>query len=175
MVGQVLENFGRPTNILRPVDLDHIYREKRVDLPIILHVTLASTGIARDNHWTIAWQVGMADKYKVHRRVQIVREILATHLTNWGAMTKASTADTQANAFEMSLGVLGYEARRRLEEIGDGMEVYEPDGQWNCQNWVVMVLRKAEEEGLIEKNVWMKAVMEAEGLGKSSGTSVLAS
>jgi hypothetical protein len=39
--------------------------------------------------------------------------------------------------------------RKALEEIASTTEVYEPNGLWNCQDWVAEVLRKAAEKGLV--------------------------
>jgi len=44
----------------------------------------------------------------------------------------------------MSLG-----ERKALEAIALITEVYEPNGAWNCQDWVIEVLRKAVEKDLL--------------------------
>jgi len=57
----------------------------------------------------------------------------------------------------MSLG-----QRKALEKIALSTEVYEPNGAWNCQDWVIEVLRKAVEAGLLEAQQVNKALVVAQ-------------
>lgn len=59
------------------------------------------------------------------------------------------------------LGEVGKEERGLLEEIARGVEVMEPDGEWNCQDWVREVLRRGVERGVLEEGSCEKALEEA--------------
>ncbi|KAJ7292929.1 hypothetical protein C8J57DRAFT_10660 [Mycena rebaudengoi] len=84
------------------------------------------------------------------RRLQIVKEFGFSHLTNWGPMTKSmGSARTLANSDITTIANLSLEDRQRLEHIASRTQVYEPNGIWNCQDWVKDVLRQAVEAGVV--------------------------
>ncbi|KAF8954777.1 hypothetical protein BDZ97DRAFT_1675867 [Flammula alnicola] len=163
MAQRIVPNFGCPEGRLRPVDLDHIFKDADEPKDVSLQgVTLVPSGSARDNHWMICWPVGWASGYAVQRRVHIVKELLVPHLTNWGPMTKSASSTTaQTRLLVLARGVT-LAQRKKLEAIGSETPVLEPDGAWNCQDWVITVLAAAEEEGLVAHEQWTKVVAEAQ-------------
>lgn len=62
------------------------------------------------------------------------------------------------------LGEVGKVERGSLEEIARGVDVMEPDGEWNCQDWVNEVLRRGVEKGALDKAFCERALREAEGV-----------
>ena len=102
----------------------------------------------------------------VHRLVEIVREIESDHLTNWGPYTKFSLPNETLDCVLHPIGTLNLFQRRRLEEIGAQEPVRVPDGTWNCQDWVISVLRKAEQAGLFGREQWQSAVCAAGWTGE---------
>lgn len=148
----------------RPIDLDHIFKDKDDILPVFLQATRAGTSNAKENHWIIAWQVGSADGCEVHRRVHVVKEVDIPHLTNWGAITKATTLDIASSSVEIPLAKLNLSQRKKLEEIGNATPVYDCDGVWNCQDWVITVFEAAERAGILTAKEWRSAVEQAQTL-----------
>ncbi|KAF8950809.1 hypothetical protein BDZ97DRAFT_1770720 [Flammula alnicola] len=47
--------LGRPEGRLRPIDLDHLFKDADEPKDVSLQVTLAPSGSARDNRWTICY------------------------------------------------------------------------------------------------------------------------
>lgn len=78
--------------------------------------------------------------------------------TNWGPMTKSQDAFTLAHTLAAPLGTLTLAERRALERLAAGERVREPDGRWNCQDWVKSVLARAVRAGLFEEGVVRAAV-----------------
>lgn len=78
--------------------------------------------------------------------------------TNWGPMTKSQDALTLAHTLAAPLGTLTLAQRRALERLAAAERVREPDGRWNCQDWVRSVLRRAVRAGLLEEGVVRGAV-----------------
>ncbi len=157
-------NMGVPAGRVRPIDIDHLYPEKDEDLMVEVIVTASSSSkTPRDNHWMLAWELGRAGpKTVVHRRVNVVREAGVPHLTNWGALTKTASANTIIRYHSIAVKEMTRAQRVELEAIGNTTPVRKPDGKWNCQDWVVTVLKVAEVAGLVTREEWTAAVAVAE-------------
>jgi hypothetical protein len=149
----VKPNMGRPPGRISPVAIDHIYRDPDIDLLVYLLVN-SDHPDARGRHWSISWQVGELDEssgtdspriHRVERVLHIVREVGLEYYTNWGPITRFFET-THFNA--IPIATISLLNRKALEEIASSTEVYEPNGAWNCQDWVVEVLRKAIEKGI---------------------------
>lgn len=69
---------------------------------------------------------------------------------------------TRMRRFE--LGEVGKTERGLLEEMAREVDVMEPDGEWNCQDWVREVLRRAVGKGVLEGVVCERVLREAEGV-----------
>lgn len=78
--------------------------------------------------------------------------------TNWGPMTKSQDASALAHTLAAPLGTLTLAERRALERLAAGERVREPDGRWNCQDWVKSVLARAVRAGLFKEGVVRAAV-----------------
>jgi len=163
MTQHILPDFGRPAGALRPVDMDHLYKDRDEIKAVSLQVTKATSGHPRDHHWTLVWFVGRADGYAVQRRVHIVQEIQVPHLTNWGAITKSASSDTAQSSRELFLKKMTLEQRKKLEGIGNETPVLVPNGAWNCQDWIITVLEAAEAQNLVTNDEWTKVISEARG------------
>jgi hypothetical protein len=165
---EYLPNMGRPTDKAPPPQVDHLYKERDEDLTVILHVTRSNIHPynPRDNHWTLAWQLGTYGKFPIHRRISIIRETGTDHLTNWGALTKSTSTASLGQAVEISLKKMSLSQRELLEDIGNRTEVVKPNGKWNCQDWIITVLKRAEAQGVVTRDEWTAAVEAAAKVSK---------
>ncbi|KAF8950808.1 hypothetical protein BDZ97DRAFT_2023145 [Flammula alnicola] len=140
-----LPNFGRPEGVRAPASIDHLpkYWDKDEEKDVVLIVTTppklpntTRTLSPHDNHWMIVWEVG-----------EIITGPDATRIP----MSR-----------NFRLGMMTFDQRRRLEEIANTTEVLEPNGQWNCQDWILTVLETAQASGIITREQWVGAVSEAQ-------------
>jgi hypothetical protein len=149
----VKPNMGRPSGRFSPVGVEHIYRDPDIDLPVDLLVD-PNHPDSRGRHWAISWRVrkptGSADvesSQDVQRVLHIVREVGINHYTNWGPKTRFF----DPTAFvTLPIATMSLSQRKALEEIASSTEVYEPNGVWNCQDWIIGVLQKAVTAGLLD-------------------------
>jgi len=101
----------------------------------------------RGQHWAISWTVGdLPPRHKVQRILHIVTEIGCNHYTNWGPVTR--TYDPLELA-AIPIAQLTPAQRVALEGIAVRTEVCVPNGEWNCQDWVIEVLARAVEDDLL--------------------------
>jgi len=68
-----------------------------------------------------------------------VREVGFDYYTNW-ALKQGFFDPTSLKAFPIA--TMNLKERKVLEDIASTTEVFEPNGIWNCQDWVIEVLRK---------------------------------
>ncbi|KAF9558525.1 hypothetical protein CPC08DRAFT_557196 [Agrocybe pediades] len=159
---QYLPDFGRPIGAEAPISSDHLFKDTDDIKDVKLRVTQSQDNDPRHHHWTIFWVVANCGDIEVHRRVHVVREIGASHLTNWGAVT--SSMDPDPTTRDIFIKRMTLAERKRLEEIGNTTPVRVPDGDWNCQNWVYSVLRTAEKEDLLAPQESVSVVIRALGV-----------
>ncbi|KAJ7065243.1 hypothetical protein C8F01DRAFT_1124893 [Mycena amicta] len=160
-MSQILNNFGKEPRMLRPTDVDHIYRDPRdKTLPVLLISSPATTTKhdPKDDHWTVAWVVHSRDNIKALRRLHIVREINYNHLTNWGPITQCIRDQSLGRTHMTAIAYLDYPDRQRLEEIALANPVYVPNGLWNCQDWVEALMQKAIDAGVVTSAQWTMAM-----------------
>jgi hypothetical protein len=69
-------------------------------------------------------------------------------LINWGPRTAESSVQPQSGLSVFKIGTLTLQQRRTLEAIAWNIGVTDPDGEFNCQNWVAAVLNAAVLRGL---------------------------
>lgn len=158
--------FGRFPGMYPPINMfpDRLDRSLEVQLGTIDYYpssTQRSAPIARDGvHWMIRWQLQDYAGYAHFRMVHVLTERVSVPgprpvykeiYTNWGPMTKSQDAGTIARSLFVPLGTLGLSQRKTLERIAETEPVREPDGLWNCQDWLKSVLWRAVSEGLFEK------------------------
>ncbi|KAI0707549.1 hypothetical protein C8T65DRAFT_650860 [Cerioporus squamosus] len=51
--------------------------------------------------------------------------------------------------------------RRSIEALAWEVGVAKPNGQWNCQHWILALLGKLYENRIITQGPWSKVVAEA--------------
>ncbi|KAG6908437.1 hypothetical protein DXG01_004662 [Tephrocybe rancida] len=162
-----LPNNGRAGCGARPVDVDHLYRDPDVPLPVRLIATrLSPSHNPRDTHWRIAWSVGTNPVgIPVERQIHLMPTFApgpygSNHLTNWGALTKITERYTKA----VTLTTLSLAERRRLEAIAGATPVRKPDGAWNSQDWLVTVIETSVQQGLVTRQDFRAAIDEISGI-----------
>jgi hypothetical protein len=153
-----LTNNGRAVtySMRRPVDIDHLFRDPDVVLPVMLIASQISPLSPRDSHWKLAWKVGKnTSGVPVQREIYVIRNITIQDYMNWGPITK--TAEDYTKAVEITKMTLAN--RRRLERIAAEVPVQRPNGKTHCQDWILAILETAEQQGLLTRSEWTKAVL----------------
>ena len=111
-----------------------------------------------DLHWSLAWEV--SDGHWKYIQVNARREedvpgnmIRAQYCEYCGACTKSQDGTSAVGARLFSLGRLSRQSRQRIEEIARSVPACPPDGLWNCQHWILGVLRRVADDGMIYQRV----------------------
>ncbi|KAJ7448515.1 hypothetical protein FB451DRAFT_1411260 [Mycena latifolia] len=122
-----MENMGRPSDgRIGPVGIEHLYPDPDAPLAVELLINRGYPDL-RGQHWAIS-------------------EIGCDHYTNWGPLTRSfEPRDYGA----VPIALLTLEQRRTLDSIAARTEVCIPNGDWNCQDWVIEVLGGAVEAGVL--------------------------
>lgn len=163
-----LDNMGRPDH-LGPVSLWK-YPDPDVALAVMLVVIRARPLLTyiptfRDNHWMITWDIGVTpDGHTVHRRLHIVQEPDCDHLTNWGPITSVAGQETERNGIVVNITTMTLAQRQALESIANTTPVFKPNGEWNCQNWILAVLEEGVKQGLLTHEEYMEVVVAAQAV-----------
>ncbi|KAJ6618171.1 hypothetical protein B0H10DRAFT_1795970, partial [Mycena sp. CBHHK59/15] len=131
---------------LGPVDVKHLFRDP--DSPLIMELLInRQHKDLRGQHWALSWTVGdLPPKHKVQRILHVVTEVGYKHYTNWGPVTRTFDPMDMDN---VPVATLTLTQRQALEAIAAQTPVYVPNGEWNCQDWIIEVLRQAVEECLV--------------------------
>lgn len=128
--------------------IDHLFRDPDLSLPVELLINRAYPQL-RGQHWAISWTVGDisgSPTHKVQRILHIVTELGFKHYTNWGPLTRSFDPLELA---AVPIATLTLVQRRALEDIAAETRVCVPNGEWNCQDWIIEVLGRAVEEDLV--------------------------
>jgi hypothetical protein len=162
-MSKYLDNMGKPPGKRPPNQVDHLFKERDEELAVVLFVTRSTVRPynPRNNHWILAWELGTYGINPIHRRIGVVQEAGIDHLTNWGPLTKSASTATVTKTIGIHVKTMTLDERQKLEEIAGNTQVLRPDGEWNCQNWLITVLETAEAQGLIMNEEWSAAVDEA--------------
>ncbi|KAL1746300.1 hypothetical protein HDZ31DRAFT_34531 [Schizophyllum fasciatum] len=164
-----LPDLGRepPPFMYHPVDLRPLRVAEYTDQDVVTPVHLRIARAAGANHWWLDWPIGVRHHHHRTRRddavtrLQAVQERNHAHLTNWGPLTVIASERSTCAGCAFPLGELTLAQRRKLECIAGVEPVMPPDGEWNCQDWVMSVLRKATHVGVMDVETVNGAVEEA--------------
>ncbi|KAI0711517.1 hypothetical protein C8Q76DRAFT_61293 [Earliella scabrosa] len=151
---------------LAPPSNDHLYREVNEPREVFILVygpRQLHNVRARDLHWSIYWEVSGGGGKLIH----LVQEdepifvlpgqargatiIPTRRLVYWGPQTR-SPGNATHGARRISLGVMSLAHRQEIERIAWKVLVHKPDGQWNCQHWIINLLYKMVDARIISKN-----------------------
>ncbi|KAK7060279.1 hypothetical protein VNI00_001044 [Paramarasmius palmivorus] len=161
-----LPDMGIESTMYGPISIDHIHRDPNKDLIVYLVVVPSAGGrhrVRKNDHWKLIWQIVDTPGRTVGRILHIVRELGYNHLTNWGPLTK-NLGDMTRDSEWFRVAEMTLAQRKALEEIAKAEEVMEPDGEWNCQDWVVSVLEKAVQGELLTEEEVKWAIERAQGV-----------
>jgi hypothetical protein len=168
----VLPNMGRDPGLIEPPCVDHLFPDHdspRTVMLIVWDTSDISTIAPNDRHWAVAWKVGQASTGDdVHRLLGVTRERgpdggLLDHLTNWGPLTRsAGSSGCREHAKSIPIGTTSLSQRKWLEGVAAEEAVLEPNGWWNCQDWVISILIKSIQRGLFTKES-VEAVLKQAG------------
>ncbi|RPD52171.1 hypothetical protein L227DRAFT_515239 [Lentinus tigrinus ALCF2SS1-6] len=141
-----------------PIDNSHLARDTNVDREVVILVYPPRPGRSRsprDLHWSLSWRVEGGGWKHLH--VVVEETPYDAHLkmryVYWGPVTK-TVGDATRGARYASLGYMSRASRQRIEALAWGIGVAKPNGEWNCQNWVVDLLCKICQDGLIDQAKW---------------------
>ncbi|KAJ7936474.1 hypothetical protein B0H13DRAFT_1551408, partial [Mycena leptocephala] len=125
-----------------PVGIDHLNPDP--DRPLVVNILIdRRLSDLRSQHWAISWTIPSSPGSNIHRVSHIVTEIGFHHYTNWGPLTQNFDPEKWDT---VPIGLLSREQRTNLEKIVSKTGVYLPNGEWNCQDWVIKVLDHAVVE-----------------------------
>ncbi len=158
------EQGRRGLTILPPLNNDHLARDNEVDQEVVLFVYGPGGGTTspRDLRWSLAWQVSNGGWKHIHVTAENTPydRHLPWRYVYWGPQTKTAGLATY-QARKTSLGVMNSATRKRIEAIAWEVGVAKPDGQWNCQHWILALLGKLYENRVINQAQWSKAIADA--------------
>lgn len=151
-------NYGRPSSPTNPgpINNDWIHRDPDITLSVRLlsYRQLMKKWIPPPSrHWSLAWIV---DDGSNHRTLHVTVEFGKTNYTFWGAITSSIGPLTEDNecCTIIEVGKLTLAQRGHLEQLALRIQVWEPNGAWNCQSWMMDLFRLAIDAGLFtEENV----------------------
>jgi len=155
-----LPNRGRERDMVTPPSLDGLVRDPDEPRDVRLVVVVNTSEDPTTYHWMLIWDVIENQWGQQIRRINVVQERGYNHLTYFGPATVARGETTRKSPFYF-LGTLTLSQRKELETIADGVDVLEPDGKWNCQDWTTDVLTRAVEAGLMDREIVQKALAAA--------------
>ena len=120
-------------------------------------------------HWAIMWHLEDNHNVPCYRFLQVTteryfyrdaegNEAFKALYRNWGPHTESVSELEELTSLRATLGSLGLEQRRILEEIGLQEVVEPPNGEWNCQSWIRSILKKAINARLFSEEAVDSAV-----------------
>ncbi|CDO71169.1 hypothetical protein BN946_scf184845.g39 [Trametes cinnabarina] len=154
MTNVVLAEQGRAGAVgFPPIDLHWRFGDPDASLPVYILVSSPVDQTRFDPHglhWSLSWEV----KPNVWRHVNIV-----THrhpdqpppnprYVYWGALTKCSGPGTLVKR-RILVADMTFAMRKQIEEVAFTVPVMQPNGQWNCQDWLLDLLDRLRQNGLI--------------------------
>ncbi len=154
-----LPDFGRPVGVYQPHDLSFMFPDPDEDLLVVLIITRSkNSATSRDYHWKLLWTVAAIPEANIHRHLDIVQEAGVDHFTNWGPITRTERREEHI----IPMAKLSLEKRQQLGQIAAKTPVRIPDGTWNCQDWLITVLKTAESQNILMHEDWAPAVQLAQ-------------
>jgi hypothetical protein len=165
---------ARENGEFQPVNNDHIFIDtdspKSIYLTIDHHIGARPPVEPHGRHMAIRWAVKhrREDTYAA-RSLELIVSVchldpakkLRPFLINWGPRTTVGGLNSGTGLSVFNLGVLTLFQRRSLEAIAWNVGSIEPDGEFNCQNWVAGVLAVAVSKGLFGRATIEEALASA--------------
>ncbi|TFK66422.1 hypothetical protein BDN72DRAFT_880289 [Pluteus cervinus] len=140
---------------IRPQDCFGHYRDTDhdKDLYFLIEYYTDDTPSPRDRHWSLRWQVwNPSNGARALRCLEVVSSISKDFLVNWGPYSSTlHVAETGARRLWLKLpSKYSLGERRKWEQIAWNVGAIQPNGDWNCQNWLAAVFAVAVTWGLLE-------------------------
>ncbi|KAF8196046.1 hypothetical protein BJ912DRAFT_956038 [Pholiota molesta] len=166
----VIPNFGRPFGRPAPIDISYLYPDSYDMKDVYIHlVTDTRNPSSRDKFWLVTWHVAQiipnpampTYSFPVFRKFGLSQEYGINHLTSWGVITKSFSLASWSGSQTFLIAKLSYRARQDLERIAANEPVLASTNLWNCQDWIISILRKAELQGIVTYE-WATAVFRAQ-------------
>ncbi|KAL7283957.1 hypothetical protein PYCCODRAFT_329616 [Trametes coccinea BRFM310] len=148
-----------------PTDMAWCYPDPNANLDVLILVASPmdpNNFHPRDLHWSLSWEVQRG----IWRHVNVLEHARDNQpppnprLVFWGPMTKMGGGGT-LEARKVHLATLSLAARKRLEQLAWTVPVMYPNGRWNCQDWLLDLLARMRNEGLITEQQMQNAVRAA--------------
>ncbi|OSD02660.1 hypothetical protein PYCCODRAFT_1435312 [Trametes coccinea BRFM310] len=154
MTNAVLPEQGRAGVVgFPPIDLHWRFGDPDISLPVYILVSPPVDSTKFDPHglhWSLSWEV----KKDVWRHVNIITHMQPNQpppnprYVYFGALTKSIASDTPMER-RILIGKMTLAMRREIEALAWTVPVMWPNGQWNCQDWLLDLLARMREKGLI--------------------------
>ncbi|KAI0707568.1 hypothetical protein C8T65DRAFT_808940 [Cerioporus squamosus] len=148
-----------------PISNGHLARDTNVDREVVVMVFPPIPGLIRtprDAHWSLSWRVD-AGGWKHLHVVTLDTSYdprLRKRYVYWGPETK-TVGEAKRGAQHVSLGYMSPAVRRRIEALAWTVGVAKPNGDWNCQNWIIDLLCKICQDRIIDQAKWSEVVARA--------------
>ncbi|TFK80585.1 hypothetical protein K466DRAFT_605213 [Polyporus arcularius HHB13444] len=150
-----------------PLNNDHLAKDtdEERNVVVMVYPPRRAPGYVpnpRDLHWSLSWRVDKGGWKHLHVTAEDTGydPRLPRRYVYWGPITK-SAGNATSGAVEVPLGRMSLAVRRRIEQLAWGVQVAKPNGQWNCQNWVLDLLCKIYWDGIISQATWSEVVSKA--------------
>ena len=156
-----------------PIDNSHLASDPDKVLNVYLNVyplriyPNKPAPMAREGHWAISWDVAertLGGGGTHLRRIELLQKHPDTRLSYWGARTSDNNGKTTSDAGQPLLGKMTLKQRQDLKELSFKVNVYEPDGTWNCQDWIKDPIVAATAKGTMKHGTLQKIELEIPNL-----------
>ncbi|KAL7283972.1 hypothetical protein ACG7TL_001244 [Trametes sanguinea] len=147
---------------LPPIDMSWCFPDPDTSLTVYVLVSApidVTKFDPRDLHWSLSWEV----QPNVWRHINVLYHERSDQpapnprLVFWGPLTKMGDIAISGER-RVPVAVMTREMRKRIEELAWTVPVIYPNGQWNCQNWLVDLLGRMQDCGLITDEILNKAI-----------------
>lgn len=155
-------------NNLRPIDNGYMCPDSDIDKKIYLIVHKSGNNTAprdRLGHWAVRWTVFKRGNQPTQalRNIEILsgKSIGPTgeqYLINYGPWTSAERVTSHLGMLAIPIGTLTLAQRHVLEAVAWNVGIENPNGDFNCQNWLAAVLSIAVAKGLFREDIICAAI-----------------
>ncbi|CDO68392.1 hypothetical protein BN946_scf184815.g39 [Trametes cinnabarina] len=137
-----------------PIDLAWRYPDPNTNLTVYLLVAPPQRNTVFDPrglHWSLSWEV----RQNVWRHVNVLTHRQPNQPSPnpryiyFGPLTKTG-GDGTLQTVKIIVGNMSLAMRQRIEALAWSVPVMYPNGQWNCQDWLIDLLGRMRNEGLID-------------------------
>ena len=139
-------------------------RERHTHVYLLVYPPRGNDTTRHDLHWCLAWEVSDGNWKYIHLNVEednTDRNHDATarpggqppYCPSCGARTMDAYGTIHEGPRRHSIGRISLPMRNRIEEIARSVPIYPLGGLWTCQHWILAVLRRTADDGIISSRM----------------------